>query len=61
MRIKQAGAATNVTATGAGDIQYDITITATVQFRDSSSTSIGDFTPDGAIQVTDTTAIGTSG
>lgn len=61
MRIKQAGAATNVTATGAGDIQYDITITATVQFRDSNATSTGDFTPDGATQVTDTTAIGTSG
>ena len=61
MRIKQAGAASNVTATGSGDIQYDITITATVQFRDSNATSTGDFTPDGATQVTDTTAIGTSG
>lgn len=61
MRIKQAGAASNVTATGSGDIQYDITIRATVQFRDSNATSTGDFTPDGATQVTDTTAIGTSG
>ena len=56
MRIKQAGAASNVTVTGAGDIQYDITMTATVQFRDSNATSIGDFTPDGNTQVTDTTA-----
>ena len=61
MRIKQAGAASNVTATGSGDIQYDITITATVQFRDSNATSTGDFTPDGATQVTDTTAVVTSG
>lgn len=61
MRIKQAGAASNVTTTGSGDLQYDITITATVQFRDSNATSTSDFTPDGATQVTDTTAIGTSG
>jgi hypothetical protein len=61
MRIKQAGAATNVTATGSNDIQYDITITATVQFRDSNATSTGDFTPDGSTQVTDTTAQVTSG
>lgn len=61
MRIKQSGAATNVTATGAGDIQYDITMTATVQFRDSNATSTSDFTPDGNIQVTDTTAFVTSG
>lgn len=61
MRIKQAGAASNVTATGSNDIQYDITITSTVQFRDSNATSITDFTPDGVTQVTDTTAIVTSG
>ena len=61
MRVKQSGAATNVTATGAGDIQYDITMTATVQFRDSNATSTSDLTPDGSIQVTDTTASVTSG
>lgn len=61
MRIKQAGAASNVTATGANDIQYDISMTATVQFRDSNATSTGDFTPDGSTQVTDTTAQVTSG
>ena len=61
MRIKQAGAATNVTATGAGDIQYDITITSTVQFRDSNATSTTDIAPDAVTQVTDTTAIVTSG
>lgn len=61
MRIKQAGAATNVTPTGSNDIQYDITITATVQFRDSNATSTTDIAPDGATQVTDTTAQVTSG
>lgn len=61
MRIKQAGAASNVTATGTGDLQYDITMIATVQFRDSNATSTSDFTPDGATQVTDTTGTGTSG
>lgn len=61
MRIKQAGAASNVTSTGSGDIQYDITVTATVQFRDSNATNTTDIAPDGATQVTDTTAIGTSG
>lgn len=61
MRIKQAGAATNITATGSGDIQYDITITSTVQFRDSNAISATDIVPDAVTQVTDTTAIVTTG
>lgn len=61
MRIKQAGAATNVTATSAGDIQYDITITSTVQFRDSNATSTTDIAPDAVTQVTDTMAAQTYG
>lgn len=61
MRIKQAGAASNVTPTGSGDIQYNITITSTVQFRDSNATSTTDIAPDAVTQVTDTTAIVTSG
>lgn len=61
MRIKQAGAATNVTATGSNDIQYDITVTATVQFRDSNATNTTDIAPDGSTQVTDSVGIVTSG
>ena len=61
MRIKQAGASTNVTATGSNDIQYDITVTATVQFRDSNATNTTDIAPDGSTQVTDSVGIVTSG
>lgn len=61
MRIKQAGAASNVNATGSSDIQYDITITSTVQFRDSNATSTTDIAPDAVTQVTDTMAAVTYG
>lgn len=61
MRIKQAGAATNVNYTGSTDIQYDITVTATVQFRDSNATNTTDIAPDGSTQVTDSVGIVTSG